>query len=332
MSTATAVEIIDFHCHHVPAIWPLPVNEQAGPAERDKWAGINRRLADPDALFEAIEAGDIDGRVINIPTALFAPPEAGIGDDIVRRANDMLAELVGCYPERLYGLASIDAFAGDAGARELQRAVRQLGLGGVFLNSAKGDILLDAPEARPTLQVAAELGLPVFVHPVYPPALSRQLQSYGHLGILLARGTVNAATLVALLKSGTFDALPGLRVVVTTLALGGVLLAAALDPNDETALTTRETLRRHVFIDTMGLHPALIKASIDVLGVGNVLLGTDWPIVNDAPIRTQALEALAAAGLNDAELRAVAAGNTRRLLGLEPSHSAIQVPLNERIQ
>jgi predicted TIM-barrel fold metal-dependent hydrolase len=323
MSAAPAVEIIDFHCHHVPAIWPLPVNERAAPAERERWTGINHRLADPAALFEAIEAGDIDGRVINIPTALFTPPEAGIPDDLVRRANDTLAELVGRHPGRLYGLASVDAFAGEAGAREVHRAARQLGLHGVFLNSAKGEILLDAPEARPTLHAAAALNLPVFVHPIYPAALSRQLQPYGQLGILLARGTVNAATLVALLKGGTFHQMPGLRVVVTTLALGAVLLAAALDDDGESSPTTiRETLRRQVFIDTMGLHPALIKASIDVLGIGNVLLGTDWPIVNDAPVRTQALAALKAAGLKDAELQAVAADNTRRLFGLEPSQSA----------
>jgi predicted TIM-barrel fold metal-dependent hydrolase len=333
MSTVAAVEIIDFHCHHVPALWPLPINGQAAPAERERWVGINHQLANPAAMFEGIESGDIDGRVINIPTALFTPPEAGIPDDLVRRANDTLAELVGRHPGRLYGLASIDPFAGEVGGREIHRAARQLGLHGVFLNSAKGEILLDAPEARPTLQAAAELNLPVFVHPVYPPALSRQLQPYGQLGILLARGTVNAATLVALLKSGRFEELPGLRVVVTTLALGAVLLAAALDDDGDASLTTiRESLRRHVFVDTMGLHPALIKASVEVLGADNVLLGTDWPIVNDAPIRMRALTALRAAGLSDVELQAVAAGNTRRLLGLEPLRSAGFPHFNERVR
>jgi aminocarboxymuconate-semialdehyde decarboxylase len=205
------------------------------------------------------------------------------------------------------------------------RAARDLGLRGLFLNSAKGDTLLDAPEALPTLTAAAELGLPVFVHPVYPPALSRQLAPYGQLGILLARGTVNSAALVALLRSGRFAALPGLRVVVTTLALGGVLLAAALG-DDESQPPVAETLRRHVFIDTMGLHPASIRASVDVLGAGNVLLGTDWPIVNDAPIRARTLAALAAAGLSAQDQQAIAAGNVRRLLGVGTDLSEITKP------
>jgi aminocarboxymuconate-semialdehyde decarboxylase len=315
MSQSADFEIVDFHCHHVPEVWPLAENARAAPAERVTWRRINRRLADPSALLEAIEDGDIDGRVVNIPTALFEPPENGIADDTVRRANDLLAALVARHPGRLYGLASVDAFAGESGAAEVHRAARDLGLRGLFVNSAKGETLLDAPEALPTLAAAAELGLPVFVHPVYPPALSRQLSPYGQLGILLARGTVNAATLVALLRGGTFAALPGLRVVVTTLALGCILLAAALG-EDESQPPVAETLRRHVFVDTMGLHPASIRASVDVLGAGNVLLGTDWPIVNDAPIRERTLAAFAAAGLSPQDQHAIAAGNVRRLLGV----------------
>ncbi|WP_163317081.1 amidohydrolase family protein, partial [Enterobacter hormaechei] len=92
-------------------------------------------------------------------------------------------------PGRIHGLATVDAYAGESAARELTRAVRELGLRGVFVESAKGDLFIDAPEARPTLQAAAELGIPVFVHPVNPP-LSRLLAPYGPVGTLYARGTV----------------------------------------------------------------------------------------------------------------------------------------------
>ena len=39
-----------------------------------------------------------------------------------------------------------------------------------------------------------------------------------------------------------------------------------------------EVLRKHVFIDTTLLHPALIRASVDLLGADNVVAGSDWPI------------------------------------------------------
>src|SRR6266702_1162825 len=107
----------------------------------------------------------------------------------------------------------------------LTRAVKELGLRGVFVESAKRDLLPDAREARPAFATAAALGVPVFVHPVTDPAMHNRFKKLGPLGVRLARANINAAALVALLEGGVFDELPNLRVVVTTLALGGVLLA-----------------------------------------------------------------------------------------------------------
>lgn len=133
----------------------------------------------------------------------------------------------------------------------------------MLLESAKGDLLLDAPQARPTLATAAALGVPVVDHPVNPQPLTRQRAPYGRLGTLFARGTVNAASLIALLEGGVFDELPNLQVVVTTLAIGGALLGGGLTGaklrNDTPAL-----LRSHVYIDTMGFDPALIRNTAEI--------------------------------------------------------------------
>ena len=59
-------------------------------------------------------------------------------------------------------------------ARELTRAVKELGLRGVFVESAKRDLLLGAKETRPTLAAAASLGVPVFVHPLTDPQLHKR--------------------------------------------------------------------------------------------------------------------------------------------------------------
>lgn len=54
----------------------------------------------------------------------------------VTRVNDTVADLVSRHPGRLYGLATVDACGGDASARELTRAVKDLGLRGVFVASS----------------------------------------------------------------------------------------------------------------------------------------------------------------------------------------------------
>jgi aminocarboxymuconate-semialdehyde decarboxylase len=313
-ATMTSSQIIDFHSHHIPADWTPLLPPGLPAAQQERWSRINRRIADPGALLEAIDTGDLGGRVVNIPTALFTPPGTTPSPDIFRRVNDRLAAVIERSPTRLHGIASVDAFGGEEGAVELVRAVRTLGLRGVFVESAQGELLLDAPEARPTLTAAAELGVAVFVHPVNPPALIRQMAKYPQTGILFARGQTNAASLVALIESGRLDELPSLPIVVTTLAIGGILLEAAF--ND--ALSHDDgvgVLRRQVYIDTMGFHPALIRASVDVLGVEHVLAGSDWPIVNDAPIRGRLEHALDSAGIEPAGQALIAGGNARRLLG-----------------
>src|SRR5262249_22260137 len=244
-----------------------------------------RSLADEDFLLQDIRAGDLGARVVNIPASLIADADGCVPHETIMAANDDLAALVARHGGRLHGLASVDAYDGARSGREAERAIRELGLRGVFVDCAHGDLLIDAPQARPTLEVAAACGVPVFVHPVAPQPLTRQMTPYGLIGTLFARGTVNSASLIALVEGGVFGELAGLRVVVTALALGGLATATALSAQSRLPSGTAAVLRKHVFIDTMGFHPALIRASVDLLGADNVLVGSDWPILNDRPIR-----------------------------------------------
>jgi aminocarboxymuconate-semialdehyde decarboxylase len=311
-----SLAIIDFHSHHVPASWPLTTLSNFHPSQRARWERINRRLADRRALTEAIDSGDLDGRVVNIPTALFSVAREAPPADTFRRVNDQVAELVAEQAGRLHGIASVNAFGGEAAADELTRAVRVLKLRGVFLESEQDCRLLDAPEARPVLTAAADLGVPVFAHPVNPKGLTEQLARYGQVGTLFARGTINAATLIALVEGGVFEALPRLRVVVTNLAIGGLLHVRGFGTHGDNRPDVGALLRQHVYIDTMGFDPVLIRAAADILGIDHVLAGSDWPIVSDEPIAGRLAASLTAAGFDPTDQRKIAGGNARELLGL----------------
>jgi aminocarboxymuconate-semialdehyde decarboxylase len=242
-----------------------------------------------------------------------ADADGNVPDGTHQAINDALAEIVDRSAGKLYGLASIDAFGGEASAREAARAVRELKLHGLFVDCAKGELLLDSAHARPMLSEAARLGVPIFVHPVEWPPLSRHTASYGRLWGLMARGTINAASLIALIERGIFDELPGLRVVVAGLALGGLMVEGGFSQLSASA-NVAAILRRNVCIDTMGFHPAAIRAAVDLLGVENVVVGSDWPILSDGPIAARVIQSLHAAGLDAREQALVAAGNARRLL------------------
>jgi aminocarboxymuconate-semialdehyde decarboxylase len=324
---ATPLKIVDFHNHYMGQSWTLTNLASVPPAARPTWEKINGNLQSQSALLSSLETAGIAARVINTPTAFIEDADGKVPAGAYQRINDQMAELAGKHPGKLYGLATVDAFAGDDGARELTRAVRELGLRGVFVESAKRDLILGAKETRPTLAAAAALGVPVFVHPLTDPQLHKRFAPIGRIGVRLARATINSAALISMLEGGTFDELPKLQVVVTTLAFGGVLLAGGFGDGQRIRHSPSQTgvnpltdapalARRHVYIDTMGLNPAVIRAAVDLLGADHVLMGTDWPIVEEKSVPERLQKAFAHAGLSAAEQQMIASGNALRLLGI----------------
>ena len=309
-------KIIDFHNHHVPARFELTAARTQPAAQRARWEMLAHKLPDEDLLLKDIREGNLGARVVNIPGNLIADADGHVPHETIMAVNDDLAGLVARHPGRIHGLASVDAYDGDRSAREAERAIRDLGLRGLFVDCARGDLFVDAPQARPTLEVAAKLGVPVFVHPVAPQPLTKQMVPYELIGTLFARGTVNSVALIALVEGGVFSQLPGLRVVVTAHAIGGLAMAAGLSSQSRLPSGTIDVMRKHVFIDTTLIHPALIRASVDLLGAGNVVAGSDWPIAGEKPIRGMLTDAMQQAGLSDDEQNAIAASNCLRLLGI----------------
>ena len=198
-----------------------------------------RKLPDEDLLLKDIREGTLAARVVNIPANLIADADGHVPRETIMAMNDYLAGLVARHPGRIHGLASVDAYDGEQAAREAERAVRDLGLRGLFVDCARGDLLIDAPQARPTLEVAAKLGVPVFVHPVAPQPLTRRWRPMGSSAPCSRAVRSNSASLIALVEGGVFSQLPGLRVVVTAHAIGGLAMAAGLSGQSLPAL------RRH---------------------------------------------------------------------------------------
>jgi aminocarboxymuconate-semialdehyde decarboxylase len=323
MRNSAASSVIDFHCHHVPARFAVTAGQFAPASQRARWEVITAKLADESLLLRDINDGHLAARVINIPAGLIADAEGCVPHGTIMAINDHVADLVARHPGRLYGLASVDPYDGERGAREAERAIRDLCLLGLFVDCARGDMLIDAAQARPTLQVAAHFGVPVFAHPVAPQPLTRQMAPYGVIGTLFARGTVNSAALIALVEGGAFAELPNLRVVVTGHAIGGLAMASGLSRQSRLPTGATDVMRKHVYVYTQMIHPALIRAAADFLGAEHVMAGSDWPIVDDGPMREPLGDAMAQAGLSAQEQNAIAGGNCLRLLGVANEKAAM---------
>ena len=312
---AAPLTIVDFHNHYMGSTFELINLAKPPPKARPAWEVTNHNLQSSNALLASVEAAGISAPVINTPTAFIEEADGKIPAGAERRINDAMAEFVGKHSGKLYGLATVNAFSGDTAARELERAVKDLKLRGVFVESARGDLILGDKETRPTLAMAASLGVPVFVHPLTDPPLDKRFAKLGRIGVRFARGTINSAALINMLEGGTFDENPKLQVVVTTLAMGGVMLAGGFGDGSKIRGDAPALARRHIYVDTMGIHPAVVRAAVDMLGPDHVLMGTDWPIAVEKSVPERLQKAFAYCGLTAAEQKMIASGNTLRLLG-----------------
>lgn len=269
--------MIDFHNHFA--------GYAAAPDVAARWPDLADRRA-LDASLESVT------RVISTPLEFIDGP--------LERCNDAMAQLVATQPRRLFGLATVDAYADEPAARELRRSVRDLGLRGVFCESAKGELFPDCAEAQATWAAAASLGVPVFLHPVPDDEFRRRFRSCGKLTERLSRSTVNSAAILAMIESGAFEKHRGLKVVVTALALGGLLLADHVPDG--------------VYVDTTGTKPATLRAAIELLGPERVVAGSDWPVVREPENRLA--EVLESIGVSTEHRARIADTNARELLRL----------------
>jgi aminocarboxymuconate-semialdehyde decarboxylase len=314
------LQIVDFHNHFVGPAFPLHTLAGVPATQRAFWESRNRLLSDPEALGGSLEESGIAARVVSTPLEFVREAGADVPPGMPGRINDSIAEFVARHPGRLHGLATVDAYGGEPAARELVRAATELGLRGVFVESSRDGLLPDCARAQPTFAAAASLGVPVFLHPVPDTPLRSRFKSCGRLGERLARGSVNSAALFAMLESGMFERHRNLRVVVTALALGGLLLAGCF--GDGSGLGRDSAGRRGVYVDTTGMHPVMLRAAIELLGADRVVIGTDWPVVQESSLPARLQDMLTSFGLSAADQQRIAGNNALELLSPRaPAHA-----------
>ena len=304
------LDIVDIHTHLWPPAWG-PGGRFAKPAGSFS-PEIHRKITTPAALVEEFKAAGVSLAVVTATIESLFGAEGPVDFAGIAEANDWLAGLVAAEPS-LAAFGVTDVFAGEQGAREAERAIVELGLSGLVIDSARGGKFLAHPSARPTLEVAARHRVPVFVHPVAHPNSEMLIAGAGMLGNSLGRGLMNGVAFLSIIQSPILDDLPNLHLVFATLGLGGIVQAAR---GGIYGRSERQRLPRpNIYFDTMGADPAIVSTLVGFFGAERVLAGTDWPIL--PALQAESLAAsLAEAGLDDTQQRLVAGGNARRLLGL----------------
>ncbi len=271
---------------------------------------VERRLAD-------LDASGVDIQLVGpMPMHRYwAEPE--LARQLSKVINDGIAGHCAAGDGRLVGLGTLPLQDPDLAVRELDRAVRELGLKGVSVSTNVDGRELADRAFDPVWEAAADLGAVVFIHP-WGCSLGPRLGA-NYLGNTYGQPAETALALSHLIFGGTLDRHPSLRILA---AHGGGFLPTYIGRSDH-AWENRPDARgcadrpssylRRIWCDALVYTPQALRHLVEAVGADKVVLGTDYPF--DMGV-TDPVDRAAAAGLTEADLTAILSANAASLLGL----------------
>lgn len=291
--------IVDVHVHHVPQVFVRFV-EKAAPYSMSVHAhsgdavtlrvgslsyALNRTFFDAERLIACMNGMGIERAVLSLATPFVKYDlPASLACDAAALYNNELAALCREAPDRFAGWAYLPMPDAQAAAGELRRAVKDLGLVGGYLPSNVQGRYLDCPDFTPVFAAAAELNVPLFVHPSNPPARER-MASY-ELAVVAGYLFDTTLNIFHIIFGGLLDRYPTLRLCCTHLGGYAPMLRARmqreLDTNRELATRLRRPLAeylRSLYFDTICFDPGYARFAVGAgaLDPTHLVLGSDTP-------------------------------------------------------
>jgi aminocarboxymuconate-semialdehyde decarboxylase len=169
-----------------------------------------------------------------------------------------------------------------AAAEELRRCVWDHGfIGGHIASNVRG-VYLDDPQFEPVFKAAADLGVPLFVHPAEPLGKDR-MKDY-ELTIVAGYLFDSTINILKLICSGFFDRWPSIKLVFAHAGAFSTVLRARMQREVDTNPGLASALKtpvggylRRIYADTICFEPAILRHVADVIPIENLLLGSDAP-------------------------------------------------------
>jgi len=285
--------VIDVHHHWMPEehyrrpeLYVRQNEEVAHEADRFRIrrAGVQlfsppRMTARIDEQIKAMDRAGVDQAALHVGVWL-----DWVDLKAARLINDRMAEITAQHRGRIIPLAHVPPLEPE-GAKELRRAVVELGCKGVAINTHIGGILLDDERLHPFYRAVSDLDVPILVHPAaeIPLAHPHGMEQF-NLTRNLGRAFDTTINIARLLLGGTLDRFPNLRFVFSH--LGGAFFAIKnrLNPSfwDKRSKGFFDKYKRRIFIDTAPPFwgPEEIRFAVQMMGEGQVLMGSDFPTID----------------------------------------------------
>jgi aminocarboxymuconate-semialdehyde decarboxylase len=264
----------------------------------------------PEQRIASMGAAGIGMQIVSMSPALFRYDlDSAAAIAFAREINNDLGAMSVEWPDHFRGFGSLPMQDVSASVRELERCVRDLGLLGVIVDTHVNGVDWDSPTLFPVLEAAEALGAVVFIH----PGMQRvaKLWPRYHLRNLIGNPLETTVAVACLIFGGVLDRLPQSKMYFAH--AGGFACAnvGRFDHGHEVRQETKggatefpsEYLKR-LYFDTITHNDLALRNVIDVAGISQVVLGTDFPadMGEDRPVEWIMANAALTAAEKDAIL------------------------------
>ena len=306
------VKTVDIHSHcafpEVNALMGLKVNP-------------GTLVMAPERIRQMDQQGiDVEALSIN---PFWYKADRDLARQLIKLQNEKLAELVASQPDRFVAFATVAMQHPELAVEQLEEGVKKLGLRGMSVGThVEGQDLAD-PKFHPIWAKAEELGCLVFMHPIAYPEIDKRLRGNGGLINVIGNPLETTIALSHMIFEGTLDRYPGLKLCA---AHGGGYLPSYAARSDAGCVTFPDRCEkvvlkkkpteylRQLYFDTIVFTPDALRHLMSQVGVGQLLMGTDYPF---PWTKTAVDHILNTPGLSDAERTGMLGETAAKLLGIK---------------
>jgi aminocarboxymuconate-semialdehyde decarboxylase len=231
--------------------------------------------------------------------------------------NDAVSEAHRRHPDRFIGFACLPFQNARLALEELERAARLPGIRGIYMATAVRDRELSDRSFFPVYERAADLGLPIFLHPMM--LNNERLKQY-YLINLLGNPFDTAIAASHLIFGGVMDAFPGLEVSLPHAGGALPILRGRLDRGFEIRGECKVIKRppsaylKRFTYDTIAYAEPVMDYLVGLVGAERIMMGSDYcfDIAYNDPVKV----VHGMKSLSDEQRRQVFWGNAAKLLRL----------------
>ena len=298
---------IDTHAHYFPESYIKLIEEHgkrvgATVTTDDKGVtfiqvGLHLRTGPITRLFIDLDARikDMDRRGVGMHAlSLTQPMVYWAHDELATQLciafNDSISAAHRAHPDRFIGFACLPFQNAHLALEELERAAKLPGVKGVYMATAVRDKELSDPSFFPVYERIAELGLPIFLHPMM---INNERLKQFYLINLCGNPFDTAIAASHLIFGGVLDAFPKLEVSLPHAGGALPILRGRLDRGFHTRSECKtiprppsEYLKRFTY-DTISYNEDQMDDLIKLVGIDRIMMGSDFcfDIAYEEPVK-----------------------------------------------